>query len=85
MNVEVSEMEFLKLLAFHYEKEEFVAAAKNWVKNLSFYLSIEKSDTHCVMMVCLRWGKKRITGEATRTIKCNCPFKVTSQKLIYGL
>ena len=58
MNVEVSEMEFLKLLAFHYTKEEFVAAAKTWVKKLSFYLSIGKSDTHCVMMVCVRWGKK---------------------------
>ena len=36
-------------------------------------------------MVCVRGGKKRVTGEATRTIKCNCPFKVTGQKLINGL
>ena len=46
MNVEVSEMEFLQLQVFHSTKEEFVATAKTWAKKLSFYLSIEKSDTH---------------------------------------
>ena len=38
-------------------------AAKTWAKNLSFYLSIEKSDTHRVVMVCVRGGKKRLTCE----------------------
>ena len=74
MNVEVPETEILQLQAFCSTKEEFVAAAKTWVKNLSFYLSIEKSDTHCVVMVCVRGGKERVKCEATRTIKCNCPL-----------
>ena len=69
MNVEVSETEFWQLQAIHSTKEEFVAAAKTWAKNLSFYLSIEKADTHRVVMVCVRGGKKRVTGEATRTLK----------------
>ena len=85
MNLEVSETEFLKLQGFHPTKEAFVAAAKTWAKNLSFYLSIEKSDTNRVVMVCVRGGKKRATSEATITIKCNCPFKVTCLKLINGL
>ena len=68
MNVEVSETEFLQLQAFCSRKEESVAAAKTWVKNLRFYLSIEKADTHRVVMVCVRGVKKRVTCEATRTI-----------------
>ena len=41
-------------------KEEFVAAAKNWAKNLRFYLSIQKSCTHYVVMVCVRGDKKEL-------------------------
>ena len=59
----------MQLQVFHPVKEEFVAAAKTWAKNLSFYLSKKKSDTHRVVMVCVRGGKKRVTGEATRTMK----------------
>ena len=59
MNVEVLEREFLQLQAFHLTEEELVAAAKTWAENLSFYLSIEKSYTHHVVMVCVRGGKKR--------------------------
>ena len=77
MNVEVSETEFLQLQSFCSRKEEFAAAAKTWVKNLSFYLSIEKSDTHRVLMVCVRGGKKIVAYEATRTIKRNCPFIIS--------
>ena len=58
----------MQLQAFHSTKEEFVATAKTWAKSLSFFLSIEKLDTHRVVNVCVRVGKEQDTGEATRTM-----------------
>ena len=68
------------LLLIHSSKEEFVAAAKTWAKSLNFFLSVDKSEEDRAVLICVRGGRQRDKGEATRAIKCYCPFKGTGQK-----
>ena len=80
MNIEVSLTHFLQLQCIHPTKEEFVAAAKTWAKTLNYFVSVDKSEEDRVILICVRGGRQRDKCEATRTIKCNCPFKVTGRK-----
>lgn len=80
MSFQICEEQLSEINLFFNSKEEFVMYSKNWAKNLSFFLSKEKSESDRVVLICVRGGRERANGEQNRTIKCNCPFKITARK-----
>jgi hypothetical protein len=79
MNFSISCDQFSRLPEFFNSKEEFVQASKNWARILNFYLSKDISSSERVTLRCVMGGRKKKTEERTRTIKCDCPFKLTSR------
>ena len=100
-NIQISSTQSLLLPPFHATKEEFVTAAKIWAKKYNFFLSTDKSGIDRVVLVCVKGGRQRnvvsVAGEggaaeasktrttSSKTIKCNCPFKLTGRKQKNGL
>ena len=76
----ISKDRFSNLHPFFNSKDEFFESARIWAKNLDFYLTTDKSETDRLVLICVRGGRQRLNDQASRTIKCDCPFKITCRK-----
>ena len=84
MSFEVSLSKFLsELNPFYPSKDELRDSVKLWAKENGFFIS-SKSDQSKVILYCIRGRKQPDSGNPTRTIKCDCPFKITGRKLSDG-
>jgi hypothetical protein len=74
----------LELSTVYPSKDELRDSIKKWAEDNGFFVS-STSDKHKIIIYCIRGGKYRDRGNPTRTIKCNCPFKITGRKLADSL
>jgi hypothetical protein len=83
MSFEIPLSKFLsEVRSFYQSKDELRDSVKNWAKANGFFIS-SKSDQSKIIFYCIR-GRNRDSINPTRTIKCNCPFKITGRKVADG-
>jgi hypothetical protein len=80
MNITISAAQFSILHPLYNTKEDLVDAIKTWAKTLGFYLSKDKSEKDIVTFLCIMGGRQKLNANPMRTIKCDCPFKISGRR-----
>ena len=78
MSFHISDIQFSSLDSSYDSKDQLVEGVKIWAKILNFYLAKEKSEIDRVVLNCVRGG--RLVNKTQRTIKCDCPFRITGRR-----
>jgi hypothetical protein len=80
----ISFIQFSEINILFDSKEVLVESAKNWAKKYGFFLSLKLSGKEKAILVCIRGSTYSQKRNPSRTIKCNCEFKINARKLACG-